>query len=477
MPDPPARPVRWKRRIRRILAVLLIAPPALLALGNIALATPWARSALAGKIEARTGLEARVGSASWTPWGGAFIGDLHLLQPQVLRDAVPHPVLEIRGIRILPRWKDLLDGNLKIAEIRVDHPRGAIALEMLASLASHGLVREPAVIAGTPPKDSAPETIAVPEAPASPPDKSKPRAGRTPLPAAPKPLPAPPSGARDTLWIEVAGGDLDFYWSGVNVVRMTGCSARIPVGGDAAEGTCSAKSLIAFGRSFAADLALPLSWKAPELHIGPGMIGLAGMQVRAEAGIGRVPGFPFAADFQVAEQALDAAPLFQTIRPAAGKFSARAQAQGLLRLPSTWQAVAAGEAETVAMTLGSQALAFDDARAALTLQGGVLNCSDARMTGEAVSFLGNGMLRMNGEGNAVLRAVVPPEVVQAWRQRFSPAGPDAMPVFTEMETPERVFIDLRWVPYPGGTGIELGSGGPVLPLGEAAKLFSAPGAG
>lgn len=70
----------------------------------------------------------------------------------------------------------------------------------------------------------------------------------------------------------------------------------------------------------------------------------------------------------------------------------------------------------------------------------------------------------------MLRVVVPPDTAAAWRQRFVVGG--QAPVFAPLDAPDRVFIDLRWISYSGGQGIELGAGGPVVPAGDFPKLLS-----
>ena len=138
MPDGAARSPRRKRWILRILAFAALAPFLLLLLGNLALATPWLLGWLGHKISARCGTEATIGSASCTPWGGVFLGDLTLRQPPALQAAIDRPLMKVRGIRVIPRWERVLKGELEIAEVHIDGPRIVVAVEMLASLASSG---------------------------------------------------------------------------------------------------------------------------------------------------------------------------------------------------------------------------------------------------------------------------------------------------------------------------------------------------
>ena len=148
------------------------------------------------------------------------------------------------------------------------------------------------------------------------------------------------------------------------------------------------------------------------------------------------------------------------------------QGIGWLRAPSTWRGVAQAFAARPVITAAGEARRFDEARAVAALQGGVLQCPDLRLTGERLSLLGNGQVGGNGQGSAVLRMVVPPDDAAVISQRFTIPGVHGGPVFKPLETPERVFIDLRWISYSGGQGIELGEGGPVVPPGELGRLVS-----
>jgi hypothetical protein len=473
MSDEPAlSPRRKKRRIRNILLGLVCTPPLLLAAGNLALATPWAKGRLAREVEARTGLETRIGSATWTPWGGASLGGFQLLQPPSLRQVIAKPLLEIRKVQIHPRWKPLLKGDLQVAKIRLDRPRAAVSLEMLSSLAPKD-VRPvpdlPEVAANGPPQAAAASAA---DAPASyPPAPAQQPAGE---PLSPGAAPAPSSG-RGTTWIDVSEAELDLFLGTTNVVKFSGLAGKVPMGGDPAEGRCSAKSIVAVGQALAGGWELPLFWKGPELHVGPGEITVAGARLRVEAALGRLPGIPFVADLRVAEQPVDASDIFQTRKPRVARFAAKVQGAGFLTVPASWKGAATAAAEDIALEAGGSELRFGEASFTCLLEGGILNCPDARLVGESLSLLGNGTIRTGGEVSAVLRAVMPPEVASLWRARLIEMSVAVPPVFTAMESPDRLFIDLRWVSYPGGQGIEFGSGGPVVPVAHAAGVLAGSG--
>ncbi|RYD62493.1 MAG: hypothetical protein EOP83_14460 [Verrucomicrobiaceae bacterium] len=197
---------------------------------------------------------------------------------------------------------------------------------------------------------------------------------------------------------------------------------------------------------------------------------MADLKVKLSAAVGVMPGVPFAIDLSIPGQAVHGDQWLEDMKPAAAQFQARLQGLGLLRHPTTWQGLAVANAESVTMQMGEQAFEFDEGRATFALQGGVLQCPDIRLTGERASFLGNGQLHADGQGTGVLRVVVPPATAVIWTERL--AIGDRAPVFAPLETPDRMFIDLRWISYSGGRGIELGAGGPIVPPVDLFKLLA-----
>jgi len=460
---PAAPPPRWKRRIRRILVVLLLSPFLLLALANALLATPWARGYLDRKLSARLGVETLVGSVTCTPWGGFTVGDLRCLQPPPLRGSLRTPLLEVREIRAYPQWDRLLRGDLAISFIRIDRPRLTLSLEMAASMVSAGAAAPAPAVALTPPPP-----VASAEAQAG--NHTLPQAIAPSTPAPAPPAPVPDSSTIGTAWIEIVDGEGELWLSGTRLVSFRGGKGRVPFAGAPAFSKLQLRELELLDHVLGRDLTMPLSWRAPELRCHAAEFPLADLQVKVSAAVGAVPGIPFVIDIALPRQSVHGGQWLGHMKPEARQFEARLQGLGLMRHPSTWQGLAAASAESVTMQLGDQAFAFDEGRATLALQGGVLQCPDVRLTGERGSFLGNGQLRADGQGTGVLRVIVPPDTAAAWAQRLT-IGSTA-PAFAPLETPDRMFIDLRWISYSGGQGIELGAGGPIVPPGELFKLLS-----
>lgn len=471
MSDGPPRSPRWKRRIRWILTFLVAGPPVILVLGNLLLATPWARAKVARMISARTGGEAAVGQISCTPWDGLAVNELVLRQPAGLQDAVDEPMLEVRRIKAVPRWRMLLKGKLEFSEIRIEQPRAVMAVEILASLASSATAELAAA--------SPPAALAVPvpgpsggDVPASPPSVAPPSAPVTARP------PSQPVAGQDelpeTAWIVIEDAGLQLRSTSMkgNLGEVSGVDASIPAAGKPATSSLTIGRIDVLGRNLASGLSLPLAWNAPELRLGPCDLRIAGLQVKFSAVAGRMPGVPFAVEFTVPPQAFDGSELFTQLRPVAEQVEARVQGIGLLRVPSSWQGMAQAVVRSPVLAAGGETRRFDEARALAVLQGGMLHCPDVRLTGERLSLLGNGRIGGGGQGSAVLRMVVAPDDAAAISRRFTVPGKTAGPVFQPLGTPERVFLDLRWISYSGGQGVELGEGGPVVPLGEIGQLVS-----
>lgn len=463
------RSPRWKRWIRRILAFAVLAPVVILLLGNLLLATPWLRGWAGRKISARTGVEAAVGRIRVTPWGGVTVRDLVLQQPTALGTAIREPLLEVRQIRLMPRWEGLLKGKVGISEIRIDGPRAVVAVEMLASLASG---------ATAPPVPAAPPAVAafspVPAAGEVKPAPIEEQPGAVPTVPTAKPPGRSPVEWPAATWIVITDAGLQLRSTGLSgiVAEVSGLEARIPVAGEPAASTLNLARVDLLGGSVASGISLPLAWHAPEWRVGPCDLKLAGLQIKFAAVAGRLPGTPFAIEVTVPPQPFDASPFFQQLKPGADQVEARAQAIGLLKFPSSWQGLSQAAAVRPVLSAGGEVRRFDEGRAVVSLQGGQLQCPDIRLTSDRLSLLGNGRFGADGQGSAVLRVVLPPDDARELSRRFAMPGVPVGPVFQPLETPERVFLDLRWISYSGGQRVELGEGGPVVPPGELGRLVA-----
>jgi hypothetical protein len=185
-------PIGEKRRGFRHWKWLVLAPPLLAVsafmLSNLLLHTPWARGWIAKKIERQTGLESRVAGASWSPWGGASVHGIELLQPTALHAAIASPLARIDTLQVAPDWRAWLRGRLDVRSISLETPQLVIPLELLSHLT----------------QSSAPQTPAPPAAPAAqPPVAAAQPPAATPPPVAAAPLQVPAPQSQPTGWIHL----------------------------------------------------------------------------------------------------------------------------------------------------------------------------------------------------------------------------------------------------------------------------------
>ena len=350
--------------------------------------------------------------------------------------------------------------------VRIERPRLTLTLEMAASMVAAGAATpEPAVVASAP--VAASEGIRAPTAVEGGPSQAPPSAPvATPAPSPP----VSPSSIIGTSWVEIADAGAELWFSGSRLTSFRGVEGKFPFAGAPAFSKIQIQELEVLDQVLGRDLAFPLSWRAPELRCDTSDLRLAELEVKLSAAVGVMPGVPFAIEVSVPQQRFRGDTWFPNSKPSAARIEARVQGLGLVRHPSTWQGIAVAGAEAVAMQLGAEAVSFDEGRVTVGLQGGMLVCPDVRLTGERASFLGNGQFRADGQGTAVLRAVVLPDVAATWARRLTTG--EQGPLFAPLGTPDRMFIDLRWIPYSGGHGIELGNGGPIVPAAEFAKLLA-----
>lgn len=144
-----------RRWLRRVLVLLVALPPALFGLSNLALATPWARNWISGKITLRTSLETSIEGASWSPWNGVTFRGVTMLQPEPLRSHMDEPLIRISRLRMRPVWKTFLSGDPDIRDISLVSPRVVLPLEIVSYLASASTPP----VAMHPPADAGPGPI------------------------------------------------------------------------------------------------------------------------------------------------------------------------------------------------------------------------------------------------------------------------------------------------------------------------------
>lgn len=445
-----------RRGIRRWFWIIpVVLPVAALLLINLWLACPPGRAWIAGKIQHRTVLEARIGSASVWPWSGMTLYQVELLQPPVLRAAVSEPLARIATMRLTPVWREWLRGKREFRAVLLDSPRLVVPVELLADLAK---TKTPAPV-------SAPPVVAPPAAVVvAPPFVGPPAPAPTTPPPVPPARPKAPAILTPTAWLHLKNASFSLFSaaSSKSLIDITGLSGSIPIAGSSAESTLIVHSIRAGGEELLSDLSSSLEWENPLLSLKPIETEIHGIKVTLAGKLGMLSGLPLQIEALLPRQALESISLPANNVASAEVIAANARFRGLLLAPGTWQGDFIAEAETPSGTIAGHEVKFDHGSAVTVLRGGLLSCVDARLIGDDLSFLGNGTLLADGRLAAAVRMVAQPDSLTAIAGRTFklPQGVSLTP----LSTPQRAAFDLEAAGNISQIFLRLGREGPVVEL-------------
>jgi hypothetical protein len=444
---------RGFRRRRWLVSCLLGLPAGIILLGNLSLSTPWACRWIASKIERRTGMETRVGGASWSPWNGAAIDAVELLQPAPLRAALKQPLVRIDSLRVIPVWKAWLRGRLEVRSIALDTPRFFLPLELVSHLARPA---PPAQQAPPPPPPVAAATPPPAAVQPGPPAPTPPAAVSPPKP------PAPPS--QPTGWLHLKNASFTVVHAGSHrtLIEISKITGSVPIAGDPAQAALKIDSVSAFGNELARNLAAQLDWTYPLLSLKPLETEIAGYKLILAGRIASFSGLPIQIDAQLPRQALAAVRLPFDSQATAEAIAANARFRGLLLAPGTWQGDLIAESVAPAIRVADRETKFDRGSAVTVLRGGAISCVDARLIGDELSLLGNATLLADGRAAGAARLVAAPESATAMISRIFPRL--AAPSLTPLATPQRTAFDLEAFGNISQLFLRLGKDGPVVNL-------------
>ncbi|MGL5020303.1 MAG: hypothetical protein ACRDBP_19360 [Luteolibacter sp.] len=452
---------RGTRRWRWIVVVILALPVAAFLLSNLVLASSWATRRLAGKIQNRIGLETRLASASWSPWGGATLNGLEFLQPVPLRGAVKQPLFHCTAVRIAPVWRAWLRGRLEVRDIELDSPKFLLPLEVISTLAGSPAPPAPPTPLPpslTPPPSSPPVVQAPPPAAPTPPAAIAPPAA---VVAAPPPAPPP----QPTGWVRLKNASFTIIQaaSQKTLLEVINAQGSIPISGNPAQSVLEIDQISALGNPITTDLTAHLDWTPPLLSLKPLELLLGGYRFVCAAKIAQFSGLPLQIEAQFPSQPLALIALPFNGKAAAKSISANARFRGLLLAPASWQGDLLTEANALTVQIGEHDAAFDKAGIITVLRGGILSCMDARMIGDGLSLLGNATLLADGRLAGAARLVAAPETATAIANRTFPVLQGA-PSLTPLSTPQRSAFDVQAFGHIGQVFLRLGKDGPVLNL-------------
>ena len=441
---------RGFRRWRRAIPALLGLPVLVLLLGNLVLSSGWSCRWLAAKIQQRTGLETRVGGAAWSPWNGASISGVEILQPAPLRAMIKEPLVRIEQVRITPVWRAWLRGRLDVRSIELDTPRIVLPVELMSHLAAPSPgTAAPTVVASAPPPAVTPPPLTPP---ASLPEVTK-------LPPQPV-LPPQPTG-----WLRLKDASFAIVRSGAShpLLEISKTSGAIPLSGDPAQSALKIGVISAFGNEVIANLTTQLDWASPLLSLKPLETKIGGYQMVVAAKIGSLSGMPLQIEAQLPRQAFIAFGIPFNGQAAAESITASLRFRGLLLAPGSWQGDLVLEAAAPSLRIAEHETKFDQGRAVTILRGGLLSCVDARLIGDELSVLGNATLLADGRAAGAVRLVAAPESAAAIASRIFP-NIQGGPSLTPLATPQRAAFDLEAFGTISRLFLRLGKDGPVVNL-------------
>ncbi len=444
---------RGYRRWAWLVPTLLILPVLAFFLSNLWLATPWARRWIAAKIERATGLDTRIGSVTWSPWNGASLHAVELLQPAALRAAIPKPFARIDGIQLAPVWRAWLRGRLEVRSITLDTPDLTAPLELLSYLS--GSQAKP-----SPPPAATPPLAAQAVPPAANPPPQNPTAPTPPVAvAAPPAIPPQPTG-----WLHLKNASFSIVSISRShpLLEIAHATGSLPIGGDPARSVLKIDSISFGGKRTFSDLSAEIDWKFPALSLRPVTLEFQGLKFLVAGKVAPLAGLPVQLEAQIPKQ-----PLAKTMLPfngdvQAAAIGANAGFRGLLLAPGTWQGDFVAETVEPSFHLSGHEAEFDRGSAVTVLRGGLLSCVDARLIGDELSVLGNATVLANGMAAGVVRIVAPPDSVNTIVKQVFPSIQD--PSLTPLSTPQRSAFDLEAFGTISQPYLRLGKDGPVLSL-------------
>ncbi len=449
-------------RIRRLVVHASLAGVLLVILAygasNLYLMTAPGKARLGENISARLHLETSVQGASWSPWNGLTVYGIQTRQPEQLRKTIPSPFLLVRSIQVVPDWKRLLRRDFAVREISVIDPELTVPIELATLIPRQEI--PPAIAANTEAKKSpaTPPAAARPKRP-----QNAPAASAAPHPPV-GPMPRTPPDLGPTAWLRIENARISIAsgFTGNPPVRLNRLSGKIPLGGNPANSRLRIKALEVLGTPLMESFEIPVKWTAPMLSFQTA--NRAGTNIDWSAGISfaLAGGIPFQIDATIPPQTDLSLTLPLAISATFGKIAMQSRLQGLLLAPGTWNGRGLAQVGDIIAKADSQTAAFRDGQALLVFQNGLLQCPDARLVGETLSFMGNAAALSDGRVAAKLRIVSAPDTLVAISRKTEPDH--RAPSLTPLSTPQRSALDLEVFGSPGAFYYRSNPSAAAIPL-------------
>ena len=443
--------LRRKRGRLKWLVALPVAVLGLFLLLQLLLATPWARSWAAAKVEGRIGLESSIGRLGWSPWGGLEIHRLRIEKPRGLGE---EPLLAVHRTRIWPKYRSLLGGHPEIQGMEVDRARVELDLELLIALANRVMTQvEPPAVA----------TLV----------QGVPATGTTRSPAA-GPLPEvssfesmKPTGSvaaegrtqQQVAWLTLKDCEVALRARSTEWARVVSFCGAVPLNGEA-ESQLVGKAQILLETTIEANVGIGFR-RAPYGQLKSSM-NLSGKKIQsagnAIVNIEQVASFQTAGSIRIGDRVRWASSTGEQF--GFESLESNWRAMGLLRFPGSW--VAEGDCRVMRGELATDSITarMDEGWAQLSFRRGRLESPDFGLSGSPFSVRGNGW-QEHGVGAVVARLTMP--------AAFTEGAPSPCGVISwrPLEPGAMAFADLTlWSDDQRKWWVELGEAGARVPWEE-----------
>ncbi|MEM1085130.1 MAG: hypothetical protein AAGI48_13540 [Verrucomicrobiota bacterium] len=458
---------RWLKRLVKGLVALSIL--LLLAFGvvQVLLGTSWARQRASSELSQRLGgLPVEIGGLGWTPWSGARIGELKVLQPEALRTALAAPLLTVDRIDLDPDYRSLFKGRLAADHLHLEKPQLHVSFEMLYSIAASSLppAEPPVVAARSEDRDiEMPPPVAGPEGGGE--IEETPTTAEVAVAPPAEPASTPKKPKRKRVRVTIEGGALELVRVGAarRLAAVEGMDFDLPVFGEPAE-TENRVGLIEV-KGFALEEELPIRLESGETMLkfllpDTGSTGLSGYLA-----LGPRKGVPFQADVRLQIDEIKGFEVHPMATLGCGELEARFQAMGWLQSPGSWNGVAGFRTEQVDCRLGGASLGFESATGSLSLSRGVLRVPDIRLAGERGAVLGNGWVTAS-DASSVFRLVVPYPAVSLMNEQLAKRVDDGVFTFKSLDPGNRWYSDVSVWRSEDKWMAGFGEGGSVVSISD-----------
>jgi hypothetical protein len=446
---------RWRKWIGlAVVALVFLGPPLAFGVSNLLLMSPKGRSVLAARIQRVTRLETSIQGSTWSPWNGFTIYGLLIEQPAPLGKVISTPMLAVESIRIHPEWRALLDKQLVIRGIEVRKPDLKMPIELLSQIPVPPVdpalaAKQPRHSAGEQPptgySPSAPHTI-----PPTPPRPQVPQVDPALAAKSDTSPPKPPFIATDpTVWVTFRDARLSIVSTMKKepLCRISKFHGALPIRGKSAGSELMVDGIRVLGNATPSAVRIPVKWQAPVLSLGVIDTVVLGIDCKLEAKIGLTPGLPFLIGGAIPKQEGKEIHLSETLRAKVGSMAGEGRFQGYALAPSSWQGQCMMQSLLVDAEFVGNKASFSHGQGVVIFQQGVLRCLDARLIGDDLSLLGNGMALSDGRFATHLRVVAAPDSLVAISRRIQ--NESSALQLTPLSTPQRAALDMRMFGFPG----------------------------